>query len=873
MKKGLKRAIAIASAVTMLGGTVGALAACKKTPEDEFTPPNTDFYYTNKNAVYTLNQTYSFTAPNWNPHTWETNDDQVILSYITMGFYDLQLNETKDGYDWVCELAAEFPKDVTSDYVGQYGVKSGESGKVWEIALNPKACWDDGTGITADDYVYSLQQQLNPDMLNRRADSYVGGDYVIYGARNYLYSHTMVTYESVASRGYQTNAAAIADGKKLYFNLGNFFADGFGWAEGKTAQKLVNYDAATYTYTLDSSATLADWVEYDTSDVYLDPDFFAFVDEEGNVDISGIEAEEKTFDDFVISPAEYYQGYAQYLEVGADFDSCVAIAVENKNLDDNFEHVGIKKLDTYKILIAITDAVDEFYSKYYLTSSWLVKRDVYDACKVTSPTGLVTSTYCTSKETSPSYGPYMLSKYTEDVEFELTYNPYWYGYGDGKHEGQFQTTGIKYRYIDPSSAHSTTKQQFFQGTVDDLDFTEEEEYTTYGSSKYYNVVPESYTMQLFMTTNANWLEEESTATENHKPLQLQSFRQALSYSIDRQAYCAAYYPASQPGFGILNYLYAIDPNTGALYRDTDAAKRTSLAYAQFIDNGDGTWTARNGNKFDNIDDAFDAITGYDPDYAAELFQQAYQEAKAQGLYTDGEAVVLEMRSAGTSASAMFSGTAAMFNENIAAALALCPAGTTFSSVTIKVGTSASSDEYKAAQKAGKMDISYSGWGGAVFNPWGVVFGSYIDPANSNNWGFDALSKTIDIDIEYNNKTYTASLYDWAGWLNNHQSADDYDKTNLYTELGFAVGGATTDFKVKVLAACELAQLNTTVNIPLYYQSIGSLHSAKYNTGSDVYLPLIAFGGIRHVTFNYTDSEWTAFVSSNGGNLESYYLTN
>lgn len=43
------------------------------------------------------------------------------------------------------ELAAEMPVDVTAEYVGQYGVKEGETAKAWRIALNKLAKWEDGT--------------------------------------------------------------------------------------------------------------------------------------------------------------------------------------------------------------------------------------------------------------------------------------------------------------------------------------------------------------------------------------------------------------------------------------------------------------------------------------------------------------------------------------------------------------------------------------------------------------------------------------------------------------------------------------------------------------------------------------------------------
>ncbi|MDE6401435.1 MAG: hypothetical protein K2L54_02355, partial [Clostridiales bacterium] len=621
------------------------------------------------------------------------------------------------------------------------------------------------------------------------------------------------------------------------------------------------------------------WTKYTDTTMYFDLAAFAkdaknYMNKDGTVNTSKVAEDKIDFSPYLFSANAIYRAYGdKELEVGSPYSDFIAIRVENDNLDYSFDNVGIEKKDDYTIVLAVTDEQDDFYIKYYLSSSWLVKQDVYERCKVTTG-NLVSSTYCTSLATTPSCGPYKLASFTRDSEFSLVTNPNWYGYTDGNHEGQYQTTNIKYRFVSPQTAHSTTKEMFFRGEVDELGLEGSAEYSTFGTSSSYNVYPESYTMQLFMTTNANYLDRESTATENHRPLQLASFRKAISYSINRKAYCDAWYPASQPGFGLLNYLYAVDGNTGALYREQPAAKKASLRYAGFTEGENGKWSSFNGTEFDSLDEAYDAITGYDPDYAASLFQQAYNEAKAQGLYTDGEAVVLELRSAGNTASDMFNGTAQMFNQNIADALARCPAGTTFRSVELKVGTSSSSAAYSEAVKRGEVDISYSGWGGATFNPWGVIYGSYIDPNNSNNFGFDTMSKGIEITVKHGNEDITESLYNWARWLDNHQDDSDYDggaAHNLYKKLG-RVGAADLDFRVEVLAECELAQLNTAVNIPLYYQSLGSLNSAKFSNGGDTYLPLIGYGGIRHFEYHYNDSEWSRWVSQQGGNLEDYYKT-
>ncbi|HHX21837.1 MAG TPA: hypothetical protein GX722_08610, partial [Clostridiales bacterium] len=70
--------------------------------------------------VYTYNTAMTAMGGglDWNPHTWETSDDDIIRSYITSGFYTFALNSTKDGYSVIPEMAAEFPVDVTAEYVG-----------------------------------------------------------------------------------------------------------------------------------------------------------------------------------------------------------------------------------------------------------------------------------------------------------------------------------------------------------------------------------------------------------------------------------------------------------------------------------------------------------------------------------------------------------------------------------------------------------------------------------------------------------------------------------------------------------------------------------------------------------------------------------
>lgn len=819
--------------VFLLSLTTAFAAGCSKSGETSESSGSSSGGSTGE-ASYTYRAAVSNSPTTWNPHAWENNTDSIILGYTTIGFYDVQLNEAKDGYEFVCEMASEFPVDVTSQYVGKYGIKSGDTGKVWKIALNRNAKWDDGTAITADDYIYSMKEQLNPSLLNRRADSYTSGTLSVYGAKNYLYSTTSATHETPASQGYESVQAALNAGETVYIDCWSFWgASGYVDEDGNECPQYVS---------------ITDTTVYDTPTAW----------EAG-------EAED------AFSGAALWNDYSAYLEVGADYHDELSVLVDNEHLNYGFEGdgtdpnsgVGVFKTGDYEITIALNTEIDDFNIKYNLAGTWLVKEDLYEDCKVQINDNLFTTTYCTTLETSASYGPYVLDSYVTDQYFTLKKNDNWYGYTDGKHVGQYQTTAIDYTVISGEAAKATMKELFMKGQLDDysIDGTE---MSDFGTSAYLVSEPESYTYQFFMSSNLAKLQakDNESEKENHSVLSLATFRKAISFAISRANYCARFDPASKPGFGILNSMYCIDPATGEVYRETEEAKKVSLIYAGFTEGTDGKWTDHNGEEYESLDDAYEAITGFDVEYAKDLFKAAYDEAKKAGIYTDGWDVVINMGGVGTP-SANRVAMLAMFNEMIENAI---PDGT-FKSVRIENEAYATEDQYWAALKSGEMDLSFSAWGGAAMDPWGVIYSCYVDPANSNNYGFDSLAKTIDVTVGED----TFSLYDWSSWMNNNQDNSDYTSAanNLYTKFG-TFASKDKDYKVKVLAACELAQLETTVNVPIFYSYTNSLKSAKYNNGVDTYLQLIGFGGIRHVTYNYTDAEWEAFVAEKGGNLEAFY---
>ena len=109
-------------------------------------------------------------------------DNALIESYLCGTLYEL----SADGSEILPSMAASLPVDVTAEYAGQYGIP-GEAlrGYAFRIDLNPAPCWEDGTPITADDYVETLRQLLqnaeHPDdfSVTYRSDAVLPGENIL----------------------------------------------------------------------------------------------------------------------------------------------------------------------------------------------------------------------------------------------------------------------------------------------------------------------------------------------------------------------------------------------------------------------------------------------------------------------------------------------------------------------------------------------------------------------------------------------------------------------------------------------------------------------------------------------------------------------
>ena len=773
--------------------------------------------------VYTYNAFVTATVNmDWNPHTWEMSDDEAVLSMITSGFYEFYMNEDRTGYAILPEMAADYPVDVTDQYTGRFGVKEGETAKAWRIPLNPDARWNltdtardylKSTGIdpdqldmtiTADDYLYSMRQQLNPKMLNRRADSYYAGNLKLYNAKNYLYGGK-TTYDKIEDSAEDL----LNQGKELYLDMDFWGLTGALDADGAAAPRYVS---------------IADENAYRDASVEDEKDAEAWV------------SAKYLFDNYLAAGQSYENYQGEYLYT-AD------IAPETR-----WEDVGLVKIDDYTIDLILDMPMQEaaFNLPYSLGSPWLVFEPLYEACKSCfdaegravaseAEAASVTTDYCRSLEKTAAFGPYNLTYFEQDKQYTFGRNPDWYGYHDGKHLGLYQTDNYSVTVI---PEHATQLLAFLSGQVDGVGL-QPEDMEKYASSEFITYAPQSYTTKVTFNTDYEKLLSRGT---NSQVLAVDEFREAFALAIDRQHFASAYTAACTPGFGLLNHCYVYNPFSGGIYRESEPARR---AMAELYG---ATWGE--GGEYATLDEATEALTGYDMNRARELMQTAYQKAVDAKIYDGQSPIIIDFRvfQSDTLYVQMFT----YLDQQLRAA---CE-GTGFEG---KVSLTMTVDpDYYQSNYSGNTDVIFSTWGGADMNPFSLPAQCYTDAADGSGqqmeYGFDTAA--VALTFNCNGEDLTASLHDWSLWLSGQKLPALDEKLGAYSDYSY-------DTRCAFLAGVEECLLRWHATTPIYYRYSASLHSRKISPGSPVYINnIVGTGGLPYTTYHYDDEGWSQYIAQN-----------
>ncbi|MBR4426940.1 MAG: hypothetical protein IKS77_04495 [Spirochaetales bacterium] len=779
-------------------------------------------------AYYTFNDYTAGTSNmKWSTHTWETSSDSAILDYISSGFYGFTLSDDLLGWAITCDMASELPIDVTSEYVGRFGIEAGDSAKAWKIKLNPLACWEDGTPINADSYIYSYKELLDPVMKNRRADSLYAGDFVIYNAKNYFYAGQTAQQENATGEYYvMADLSKGADGQYLT-------------PDGEPVFLAVDFPLANWL----SGNTLADYVGA-YGDSYFDTttwdQLVALADADGLVPLTD-------------------ETYALYAPVttgnpawGETEDDLPAYFVYSKTYPDlDWSEVGILKTGDYElVMITVSPTADaNYYVPYNLSSTYLVYEPMWEACKTyynsngdkvakgSADVASISTNYCTTVDTTMSYGPYKLTYFELDKQYTLERNDKWFGYQDGQHLGQYQTDKISVQVI---NKHETALLAFQAGEIDGVSL-QADDMARFGSSDYVRYTPQSYTTKLTFNTDPA-----SLATRGTTLLTNANFRKGFALAIDVNTFASSL-TTGMPGYGLLNTLYVYDPFTGASYRSTDGAKKAIVELYGL--------TYGEGGDYDDLDEAYDAVTGYDLVGARVAMAQAYNEAKASGLYND-ENVEFEIRV--YQADDIY---VKMFNFLKSALESAC-VGTGFQGkVTLKMTVD---EDYYDTMYSGGTDIIFTTWGGAAYSPYTMLAQVYCDASdgsgNQMEYGFD--TSKIPVTINVDGVDFTESLQNWAKWAGGDVdvaiSAKDGSKLAGFNDYDPAT-------KADFFGKLEYAYLSFFVTTPIYYRSVASMVSQKGDYAVKNYIDLVGFGGLQFYTYGYDDNAWATYVA--GGSLK------
>ena len=797
-------------------------------------------------GTYTYDDYVSTLATNWNVHTYQSTDDAYPQDFLMVGLYTFFYNDALhpiqgrdeyQGYKIVPEMAADAAIDVTEQYKGQFGIpEDAVKGYAHKIALNPNAKWQNGVAINADTYIYSMQQLLNPDLLNYRAADYYANDLCIAGAEYY------------ANQGQSSpNSISSVIEKDGLADLDAFLA-----AYGE-ANAYINWD---YSFGAQYDAESGEW---------------------GSVVDSGVVDTGMALKDFVpfyISSVVEF-GYSD--EAGATewvYDEIYA--VWSYPADVSFDTVGCLKTGDYEITLILGKPLNDFYLYYNLTGNWLVYEELYEANKHKEETAageVWYSTYCSSVETTMSYGPYKMTQYIADSGMKFEKNENWYGHTDNVHVYQDPEDGLNYRMYQTDIINTrvvaetaTAKEMFLSGQLiafglgaDDFD-----EYRD--SERSYTSPSETIYFMIF-NGHKDAIEEREqaadfdTTTTDLQTMTLLSFRKAFALVYDKNAFAANVSPARSGGFALLGESFIYDPATGARYRDHDYAKQTLLDFYG-VDAAD----------FDgDLDAAIDSITGYDPAQAKTLFTEAFNEAIEKGYITDADS---DGKSDQTVQITYNVSTRSSFIENTVAymntALADVIKDTPFEGKIEIVLSADRGTEWVNFVRGGLDDLCLAGWSGSAMNPYSLME-VYVNPTNQYNaqW-FDSTTVELTIKVpvptgeegETEEKELTANLRDWVSALSGSEiEFKDGTKAN------FGDGFAAQDVRVLILAKVEGAILSTYDYIPLLQNASMSLLSYKVFYVIEDYNPVMGRGGIAYLKYNYNDADWTKYVADQGGQLK------
>ena len=822
-----------------------------------------------KDIVYTMNDYVSTTPSNWNELSSTDANDDAIMGYIGSSFfgYDFKFDGNKrnadgtinaagiiDGEFEVTYEAATALEDVTEEYAEEWDyltaaqVKDG--GYIWKITLRDDLKWDDGTPIKAQDFVYTMEQQLDPNFQLERASEYYNNAVKIHNAKNYLYQGQKGWFTGRAFSAYSEDLDDM-----LIFSLGN--------PEENAAYNGVVCEVRTAigfpaNYTAEM---VAKYLIQNGINNKVDATVEEIVALEGKTlaEIKADPAMEATWKKVLAS---------WQTEPNEELDFFV-VNYEYPEMD--FSEVGIFAEGDYDIVL-VCDSPMQFFkddgtlsylAAYNFASLPLVKKDLYEQCKHEPQAGstLWTTTYNTSLETSASWGPFKLTYFQAGRQFELSRNDNWYGYALEENKGLYPVDKIVTQVIE---TEASAQLAFWKGQVDSLGISVTIA-DDYKNSPYAIFSPRVATFGVQVQGNLDALVKSG---RNNGILAIPEFREALSLSLDRNEYNRRLSTANQPCLGLMGEDYYYDVENGGVYRYSKQGQAALLRTYGFEQNAQGQWVdSATGTVYASQDEAVEAMTGVNLPLAKELVEKAYKElVDHKEKYNYDETKNIEIQLGADSPGESVDRTVTFMQEWVDN----LTSGTSLEGKVKITSRTDLGEEWAEKFRDGTYELSTSGIGNAPFDPF------YLMAAHLGNlpqgssvsyhlyWDVTAEDLAIAIpevegDYDLKGETATFSVAEWYNILNSQSQV---------ANLG--AGFAPAAVRLEILARLEECILKHYYTLPTSRGMTAALGSAKWSYITKTYNTMLGFGGMKYMTFNYADDEWAAFVQMYGGDLRDFY---
>lgn len=815
-----------------------------------------------KAFTYTMNDYIGTTPSNWNELSSTDSNDGAIMDYLGSAFftYDFKFDGDKrnpdgsinadaivDGDFVVSYQAATALTDVTEEFGSTWGLTQKQiqaGGYIWKITLRDDLKWDDGTAIKAEDFVYTMEQQLNPIFQFERASEYYNNAVKIHNAKNFLYQGQSGWFDNYMN--FTRDQLVKGDGDVYTLN-GNPVViplrERLQWLGGTLTQAIGVYGGEYLDQeAFDELAKLAD----SNGRVQVTDESLAWLEQL----ITTYPAWDETEEEVV-----------QYMYYNYTFPAMT------------FDKVGIFAQGDLDLVVVCDNPMEllkedgslSYLAAYNFSSLPLVKKSLFEANKKEPQTGstLWTSTYNTAIENTASWGPFKLTSFQRGKQFVLTRNDNWFGYNMEENKGLYPVDRIVTQVINTEAA---AQMAFWAGEVDSLGISVTIA-NDYKNSPYAIFSPRIATFGIQVLGN---LEALKNSGRNNGILAIKEFRQAMSLSLDRVEYNRRLSTANQACLGLMGEDYYYDVENGGVYRFSEQGKAALLrTYGFEQDASTGKWKdSATGREFADIDDAVDAMTGVNMALAKEKANEAFDILTADAAhygYDSSKKIQIQFGASEPSEGA--DRTLTFLQEWITNLVS----GTKLQGKVEVVMRTDLGEEWAEKFQQGEYELSTSGIGNAPYDPFYLMaahLGNLPEGASVSYhlyWDIteEELTFTIpSVDGEYDKKgeEVTMTLDDWYYCLNGAPGA-------LYN---WGAGFAPAEVRLEILAKLEEIVLGQYYTLPTSRGMSSALGSAKWSYITKTYNPMLGFGGMKYMTFNFADDEWAAFVAERGGDLRNFY---